>query len=148
VSDIEESLKLYEDILGLEIVFDKEVPIGGKGLPTGIYDTNSRLVFLKSHLDHKVGVIGLLQFLDKPLVPPAEPKRKLGIGDCVILLNTTEVEARMASIKRLPDVFVQSEGSIDVYPAATGGTLTVKGNSLFDRDGNFIELNEVLAGSR
>jgi hypothetical protein len=36
----------------MEIIFDKQLPIGGKGLPTGIFDANARLVFLKSYIDH------------------------------------------------------------------------------------------------
>ena len=147
VASIDNSLRLYRDILGLEVCFDNIVPIGGKGLPTGIFDAKARLVFLKSYEDHMVGVVGLLEYLDKP-VPQRSggARRKLTLGDSVLLLNTTSVAERMEKIKRsLPDVYIQSEGSVDVYPSATGGTMTVLGNSLFDADGHFIELNEVVA---
>ena len=52
VSDMEKSLAIYRDILGLEIVFDKTLPITGNGLPTGIFDAKARLIFLKSYTDH------------------------------------------------------------------------------------------------
>ena len=147
VSDMEKSLAIYRDILGLEIVFDKTLPITGNGLPTGIFDAKARLIFLKSYTDHMVGVIGLLCYLDKPLVKPMEAKRKLGLGDCVILLNTTNVKERMEKLKAQQLIHVVSEGSIDTYPTANGGQVTVWGNSFFDLDGNFIELNEVKEGS-
>ena len=36
------------------MVFDKTLPIGGRGLPTGVLDAQARLVFLRSHTDHQV----------------------------------------------------------------------------------------------
>jgi hypothetical protein len=41
-------------------------------------------------------------------------------------------------------VHVQSSGTVDTYPSANGGTITVDGNSFFDPDGHFVELNEVV----
>ncbi len=148
VSDIDRSLRLYRDILGMEVVFDKVLPITGKGLPTGVFDAQGRLVFLRTHDDHQVGVVGLLSYLDKPIPKPAQgPRRKLQVGDAVLLLNTTDVDARMSKIKALPGVYVQSEGTISTYPNATGGSVTVIGNSFFDADGHFVELNQVRDGS-
>ena len=146
VADVEASLKLYRDALGLEVVFDRTLPIGGKGLPTGQFDAQGRLVFLRSHIDHQVGVIGLLQYLDKPIPKPDAVRRRLTVGDSVIALNTKRVKKRMALIKELPGVHIQSEGTVDKYPTATSSTVTVAGNSFFDPDGHFLELNEVTVG--
>ena len=44
VSDVEESLKLYRDCLGLEVVFDKTIDAGGRTTPTDSYDIKLRLV--------------------------------------------------------------------------------------------------------
>ena len=66
------------------MVFDKTLPIGGRGLPTGVLDAQARLVFLRSHTDHQVGVIALMQYLDKPVTAPDAPRRKLQIGDQVL----------------------------------------------------------------
>ena len=106
-----------------------------------------RLVFLRSHVDHQVGVVGLLSYLDKPIPRPPHPRRILQVGDAVLLMNTTKVEERMAAIKKLPGVHLQSEGTVDTYPTAGGGTVVVKGNSFFDADGHFVELNQVSSGS-
>ena len=143
VADIERSLQLYRDALGLSVVYDNVVPIGGKGLPVGVFDTRARLVFLKSFDDEKVGVIGLLCFTEKPLQALEEPRRQLGLGDTVLLLNTIGVTGRMERVKAIEGVFVQSEASVATYPTAGGGTCTVLGNSFFDPDGHFVELNEV-----
>ena len=147
VSDIDSSLKIYQDILGLQIVFDKILPIGGKGLPTGVFDAKGRLVFLKSFHDHQVGVLGLLSYIDKPIpIRPDGPRKLMQVGDSVMLMNTTGVKARIEKLKQVPGVNIVSEGSIDKYPGVKGNTITVWGNSFFDPDGNFIELNEVFEG--
>ena len=146
VRSMEASLRLYRDILGLEVVFDKTLPIGGHGLPTGVFDAQARLVFLRSHVDHQVGVIALMQYLDKPVPAPDAPRRKLKLGDQVLVMNTTGVAQRMRLLKQLKGVYIQSEGTLDSYPTANGGTVTVNGNSFFDADGHFLELNEVTIG--
>ena len=147
VSDIEASLKIYRDILGLEVVFDKILPIGGKGLPTGVFDTQGRLIFLLSHMDHRVGVLGLLTYLDKPIPKrPDGPRQVMQVGDAVLLLNTKNVEERMRRLKDIDGINIQSEGTVDTYPTTGGKTVTVHGNSFFDPDGHFIELNEVCDG--
>ena len=38
VSNISASLRIYRDILGLEVIYDEIMPIGGRGLPTGVFD--------------------------------------------------------------------------------------------------------------
>ena len=144
VSDMEASLELYRDVLELEVIYDNVLPIGGRGLPTGVFDTQGRLVFLRSHEDHKVGVLGLLQYLDKGGVPrPESPRRLLKTGDQVLLMNTSNVAERMSKLKALPGVYVQSEGTVSKYPAVSGGVVTVLGNSFFGPDGEFVELNEI-----
>ena len=40
-------------------------------------------------------------------------------------------------------VHVVSEGTTAQYPSASGALCTVHGNSFFDPDGHFVELNEV-----
>lgn len=143
VSDIENSLKIYRDALGLEVIYDKEVPIGGKGLPTGVFDAKGRLIFLRSAKDHTVGVIALMQYLDKPIAKPASIRRQLTTGDCVLVLNTNKVGERMGDVKKVPGVHVQSEGTVDIYPGMGTSKVKVLGNSFFDPDGHFVELNEV-----
>ena len=90
-----------------------------------------------------VGVVALLCFQDKPLPPRSNQRRQLELGDSVLLLNTNNIEERMARIKAIDGVFVVSEGTTARYPTATGAMCTVLGNSFFDPDGHFVEFNQV-----
>jgi catechol 2,3-dioxygenase-like lactoylglutathione lyase family enzyme len=144
VRDVEASLAIYRDILGLEVIYDEVMPIGGTGLPTGVFNASGRLVFLRSFEDERVGVLALLSYLDKPIPSPPQPRRQLCTGDVVLLLNTVGAAAQMAALAQVPGVRIQSRATVDVYPSVGGGTMRVLGNSWFDPDGHFVELNEVV----
>jgi catechol 2,3-dioxygenase-like lactoylglutathione lyase family enzyme len=147
VSDIEKSLTLYRDILGLHVVYDETTPIHPPGLPTGVSDAKSgRLVFLKSHEDHTVGVLGLYSYADIPMPKPASRRTTVIAGDSVLVFNTTQAAARMVQIKSLDKVFVERDGVTKSYKTVSGGKVTVLTNAFFDYDGHFIELNEILEG--
>ena len=64
---MEKSLQIYRDILGFEVVYElRDSPASGKWKELcGIDKENSHLIFLKSHIDHKVGVLGLLCYPGK-----------------------------------------------------------------------------------
>ena len=65
VSDMEKSLAIYRDILGLEIVFDKTLPITGNGLPTGIFDAKIPDQNIKGSIQIKNNKITMYIFSEK-----------------------------------------------------------------------------------
>ena len=144
VSDMEESLKLYRDVLGFEVNYDTEVTMSGVALPAGEPGAKARLVLLGSN-DSWVGWIGLLQWLDPKLPSPEEPRRRMGVGDAILVFNTEKVDEHCAAAAKLPGVHMTTEASNTTYPARAGGEpIVVRTCYLFDRDGYFMELNKVL----
>lgn len=143
VDDIDESLKLYRDILGFEVNYDAEVTMSGKALPAGEPGATARLVLLNSN-DSWVGWIGMLQWLD-PALPRATTPERMGIGDIVLVFNTEEVDAHCDAAAKLPGIKMTAEASNTTYPARAGGEpIVVRTCYLFDRDGYFMELNKLL----
>lgn len=144
VSDIDESLKLYRDILGFQVNYDANVTMSGVALPAGEPGAEARLVLISSN-DSWVGWIGLLQWLDPVLPSPEEPRRRLGVGDMLLVFNTEKVDEHCDAAAELDGVFMTAEASNTTYPARAGGDpIVVRTCYLFDRDGNFMELNQVL----
>ena len=149
VSDIDESLKLYRDVLGFEVNYDAEVTMSGVALPAGVPGAKARLVLVGSN-DPWVGWIGLLQWLDPALTPPAQPRRRMGIGDALLVFNTEKVDEHCEAVAKLPGVFVTAPASNTTYPGrakadgSEGAPIVVRTCYLFDRDGYFMELNKVL----
>jgi catechol 2,3-dioxygenase-like lactoylglutathione lyase family enzyme len=69
VNDIEPSLQIYRDILGMSVHYDEEILVSGDGLPAGEPNSQTRLVMLKCK-DDFIGMLGILQYIDPPLPEP------------------------------------------------------------------------------
>ena len=144
VSDIDESLKLYRDILGFQVNYDAEVTMSGVALPAGEPGAKARLVLVSTN-DSWVGWIGLLQWLDPELEAPAAPRTRMGIGDALLVFNTEKVDEHCEAVAKLPGINMTAPASNTTYPARAGGNpIVVRTCYLFDRDGYFMELNKVL----
>jgi len=144
VEDIDESLKLYRDVLEFEVNYDAEVTMSGKALPAGEPGAKARLVLISSN-DNWVGWLGLLQWLDPKLPPRKDKFARMGIGEPVLVFNTEKVDEHCDAVAALPGIKVTAEASNTTYPARSGGEpIVVRTCYLFDRDGYFMELNKVL----
>ncbi len=144
VRSIERSLLLYRDVLGLRVNYDAEVTMSGVALPAGEPGARARLVLLNGN-DPWIGWVGLLEWLDPPLADPGPYPRRLGIGGHVLVTNTDNAEARCAAAARVPGVVMTAPARLQTYPGRSGGPdIRVMGCNLFDPDGTFIELNQIL----
>lgn len=144
VDDIDESLKLYRDILGFQVNYDSVVTMSGKALPAGEPGSKARLVLVSSN-DSWVGWLGFLQWLD-PKLPPREDKyERMGIGAPVLVFNTEKVDEHCEAVATLPGIKMTAEAGNTTYPGRAGGDpIVVRTCYLFDRDGYFMELNKVM----
>lgn len=144
VRDIDASLKLYRDVLGLQVNYDVPVTVSGVALPAGVPGNKTRLVLLNGN-DPWLGWIGLMQYTDPPLADPGPYPKRLGMGGHVIVTNTDDAVKRCAMAKQVPGVTFTSEPRLQEYPGRNGApTIRVMGCNFFDPDGTFLELNQVL----
>ncbi len=144
VRDIDNSLKLYRDVLGLKINYDAPITVSGVALPAGVPGNKTRLVLLNGN-DAWVGWIGLMQYTDPPLADPGPYPKRLGLGGHVLVTNTDDAEMRCAMAKKVPGVHFTSEAHLSQYPGRNGGPpIRVMGCNFFDPDGTFIELNQIV----
>lgn len=143
VRDIEQSLPLYRDALGLKVVYDEKIGGGtdkdGKTTPPSV-----RLVLLRAN-DDFVGLIGLMQRLNPPQAPPPPVFQKAQAGGHIIVINVADLDTRFAKVRATPGVKIADEPEPIEYPAPGGkGTIPVLFSAVWDPDGNFIELNKIL----
>jgi len=144
VRDMERSLRLYRDVIGLEVNYDTTVQTSGVALPAGEPGATARLILLNAN-DPWVGWIGLMEWTSPPIPADEYPKR-MGPGDVVLVLNTDDVEGRCAAAKEVPGVTFTAEARLQVYPGRDGGKdIRVMGCNFFDPDGILIELNQILS---
>jgi catechol 2,3-dioxygenase-like lactoylglutathione lyase family enzyme len=131
VRDIDRSLPLYRDALGLTVIYDQV--IGG----------TTRLVLLRAN-DDFVGVLGLMQRLNLAEAVPAPEFRKAQPGDPILVFNLQDLETRFERISATPDVRVAEAPRRIEYPGPGGSVIPVLFSAVWDADGNFIELNRIL----
>ena len=144
VRDMEASLALYRDVVGMEVNYDTVVETSGVALPAGEPGAKARLVLLNAN-DPWVGWVGLMEWIDPPLEAAPYPRR-MGPGGVVLIMNTDNVEARCEAAKSVPGVTFTSEPRLQIYPGRDGGPdIRVRGCNFFDPDGILIEMNQILS---
>lgn len=144
VRDMENSLKLYRDVMGLKVNYDAVLPMSGVALPAGQLGAKARLVLLNGN-DPFIGWIGLMEWLDPKLPDPGPYPSRMGIGGHVIVTNTQEIDRRCAEAAKIPGVTVTAPPRAQQYPGRNGAPpINVRGCNFFDPDGTLIELNQLL----
>ena len=142
VRDIDQSLALYRDALGLTVIYDQELG-GGVDEDGNPRPPTSRLALLRAN-DTFVGVIGLFHRYTDPEAPPTENRRPVA-GDVIIVINATDLDQRFEKVRNSPGVTVHTEPELRVYPTPDGkGEIPVMFSAIFDPDGFFIEVNQIL----
>lgn len=147
VRDIEASLALYRDALGMRAAYDQELtsPRLGRAGSDGV--NRSRLVLLEAN-DDFIGMLGLWQFLDQTDHDRAAPAAAdFTPGDIVLLFNTDDVEAAFARAAAVPGVTVVSPPAERRYPSPQGDIVVIV-SMLTDADGHTVELNQLISDPR
>jgi len=144
VRDVDRALAFYRDALGLEVVYDQEIVRPPRPDDASGAERHMRLALLRAN-DDFIGVIGLLEYTSPRLpAPPGEPQRP-GIGDVILVINAADLDQRFERVRNTPGVRVASEPQLTTYPAPDGkGTISVRVSAVWDPDGYFIELNQLL----
>ncbi len=145
VRNIENSLKLYRDVLGLRVNYDQNLTVSGVALPAGVPGNKVRLVLLNGN-DPFIGWIGLMEYTDPPLEADDPYPKRLKAGGHVLILDTTDVEKRCEMAKAVPGVEFTAEVREQRYPGRGGGPeIVVKGCNFFDPDGLLVEMNQIVS---
>ena len=145
VRDIDKSLPLYRDALGLKLIYDQ--PIGGGVDKDGkALAPNVRLVLLRAN-DSFIGALGLMQRLQpaQPVPPPVHAKA--GPGQMIMVINVADLDTRWARIAATPHIKVETPPTRIDYPQPGGGVIPVLFSAIWDADGNYIELNKLLGAA-
>ncbi len=142
VRDIDKSLPLYRDAIGLKVVYDQLIG-GGKDKDGKVTPPTIRLVLLRAN-DQFVGLLGLMQRLNQPVLPPPTEFKKPNAGGVILVINAKDLESRFDKIKVTPGVTVDTAPTRVEYPSPTGGVIPVLFSSVYDPDGFFIEINKLL----
>lgn len=144
VRDVDRALAFYRDALGLKVVYDQVITRPPRpGDPQGV-ERKMRLALLRAN-DDFVGVIGLLEYTMPRLEDRPNLAERPGIGEVILVINATDLDQRFERVRATPGVRIASEPQLTTYPAPDGaGTIRVRVSAVWDPDGYFVELNQLL----
>ena len=148
VRDIEKSLALYRDALGMSVEYDQALTSPGLAMRHGADGQNrSRLVLLKAN-DDFIGMLGLWQFLDQTEMDTAEPDAAdFTPGEIVLLFNSKTLDVTFPAAAAAPGVKIIGAPKERRYPSPVG-EIVVMVSMLTDNDGHTIELNQLVSDPR
>jgi catechol 2,3-dioxygenase-like lactoylglutathione lyase family enzyme len=148
VRDIEASLALYRDALGMTVEYDQELTSPGLASRAGSDGVNrSRLVLLKANNDY-IGMLGLWQFLDQTKHDRKAPDAAdFTPGDIVLLFNSKTLDQTFKKAASVRGVKVVGEPRPRKYPSPAGD-IEVMVSMLTDPDGHTVELNQLIRDPR
>jgi catechol 2,3-dioxygenase-like lactoylglutathione lyase family enzyme len=145
VRDIETSLKLYRDALGMKVNYDAPMSVSGPAFTQGGAPRPIRLVLLNAN-DNWIGWIGLLQYTDAPNRPRRPLPRDLGPGSHIIVTSVPDAQKSCDAAAAAPGVRMVVPAKVSEYPNRTPGAAPIRvlGCQFFDADGAYLELNQTL----
>jgi catechol 2,3-dioxygenase-like lactoylglutathione lyase family enzyme len=145
VRDMERSLKLYRDALGMRVNYDAQMNVSSPGFAQGGPPRPIRLVLLNAN-DPWIGWIGLIQYTDNPNRPRVRVPRVLGPGSHIMVAAVADAQKACDAALAAPGVRMMSPPKVSEYPPRTPGApmIRVLGCQFFDADGAYLELNQTL----
>jgi catechol 2,3-dioxygenase-like lactoylglutathione lyase family enzyme len=144
VRDIDKSLALYRDALGLTLIYDQLIG-GGVDKDGKARAPSVRLVLLRAN-DTFIGNLGLMQRLQGPPAPEVKFE-KAGPGQMIMVINVADLDTRWAKIEKTPFIKIETTPVRVEYPNPAGGVIPVMFSAVWDPDGNYIELNKLLGAA-
>jgi len=140
-ADAERLADFYGSVFGFTRWYDHELAVDHRFPPTGAPDrARARLIICQAH-DPTIGMIGFLQYLDMELPTAARVSGELRVGDPVLVLNVTDVDAVQARALEA-GATISSPPVVWEVPRREGpGTTRLKMLSFFDPDGHYCEVS-------
>ncbi len=143
VRDIDRSLALYEDALGMRKTYDTVIRTPREASTNAEAERALRLAFMQAN-DDFVGVLGLLEYR-KPRKEQPVSELAFEPGTIVLVFNVKDLDQRWDEVVSTPGVEVLSEPTETSYPSYDGkGTIPVRVSVIRDPDGFIVELNQLL----
>jgi len=92
VREMSVSRRWYEYVLGMKTWLDTEFVLSGKGLAAGKAGDRTHLVILQAE-DPKIGMIGLLQWLEPAAMPAPPVPTTVGFGSPIFVVEAEDARA-------------------------------------------------------
>ena len=141
VRNMEAARRWYEQVLEMSAYYDDEVVLSGVGMAAGKEGDRTHLVILRAE-DPEIGMIGLLQWVDPPMPAPEVPTA-VTYGNPTFVVRSDNAVGAWEKACEL-GTHVHAEPHEWSIRGADGMVKHFVSVSLFDPDGHFYEINQLL----
>ena len=142
VRDIRKSQEWYEKVLGMTVWMDTDFTLSGEGLAAGNAGDVTHLTIMQAN-DPVIGMICLLQWVDPPLPAPDEIPTSVTYGNPTFVVEAEDAAASCEAARAL-GTRIHSEPHEWSVIGQDGRRKHFLSVSVFDPDGYFFEMNQVL----
>jgi catechol 2,3-dioxygenase-like lactoylglutathione lyase family enzyme len=143
VRDMSRSVRWYEDVLEMTRYYDDEVVLSGVGMAAGKRGDRTHLVILKCE-DPEIGMLGLLQWIDPPMKAPDTIPDRVSFGNPTFVVRSDDARAACERARKL-GTHIHAAPHEWSIKGANGMIKNFISTSLFDPDGYFFELNQLVS---
>ena len=143
VRDVAASQRWYEAVFGMTVWMDTDFTLSGEGLAAGKAGDVTHLTIMQAN-DPKIGMIGLLQWVDPPLPAPDEIPTSVTYGNPTFVVEAEDARASRDAAEKL-GTHIHSDLHEWSTKGHDGRIKHFLSCSLFDPDGYFYECNQVLS---
>ncbi|MSO98452.1 MAG: hypothetical protein EXR11_09585 [Rhodospirillaceae bacterium] len=139
VRDAERMMRFYSDVLGWRVDYQSTMKLSGGIIPGGKPGDEVKL-FIMEGADKEIGKIGLLEWVSPRLPDPGPPKRRLGIGNVVLVADVPNTTEMVKKIEAFPGAAIHSAPADGSFPDPRGaGMIEYSSMAFFDPEGFFYE---------
>jgi catechol 2,3-dioxygenase-like lactoylglutathione lyase family enzyme len=139
VRDAERMMRFYRDVLGWRVDYESAMTLSGGIIPCGKPGDRVKLYIMEG-ADKEIAKIGLLEWTAPRLPDPGPPKRRLGIGDVVLVADVPDMAALVKRIEAFPGAAIHASPKDGSFPDPRGpGTIEYASMAFFDPEGFFYE---------
>lgn len=142
VRDGDRAKEWYETVFSMKSWMDTPFTLSGNQLAAGKKGDQTRLIILKCK-DDKIGMIGLLEWLDPKQDAPAELPTELKFGAPIFVVASEDARGNVERARKLGSR-IHCEPHEWSVTGADGKKKDMIGCSFWDLDGYFFEVNEIV----
>ena len=143
VPDAAAAARFYVDVFGWTRWYDNVLAVDHRFPPAAPDGARAHLIILKAE-DERIGMLGLLQYLEAPFdtAVPAN-RRKLRMGEPILVIETRDIDG-VYERARAAGANVVTPPVDWTVPSNDGqGVIRLRTMSLFDPNGIYMEVNVV-----
>jgi catechol 2,3-dioxygenase-like lactoylglutathione lyase family enzyme len=141
VPDAEAAAQFYVEVFGWARWYDNTLAVDGRFPPAAAHGAKARLILLQVQ-DPKIGMLGLMQYLEPPFDTGVKTQRtKVSMGEAILVVTATDLDAIHGRARRAGANVLSPPADWEVPSHDGKDVIKLRTMTMFDPNGIYIEVN-------